>query len=215
MNRPLPSELSGFFSAPDLLQQALRHSSCGSGEDNERLEYLGDAVLGLLVAEALWHRYPGSREGTLSQLRSALVCRETLAAVARELSLQEHLHLGTGLVASDAMLAGALEAIFGALYLDRGIKACRQLLEQCFGGRLDSLQPGDGRHPKSLLKEYLEKQQIDGPTYTLLNSTSSDVFVVACTVPCLEERTVGKGRSRRIAERAAAEKMLAHLETKN
>ncbi len=217
MNLPLPAELRELFSAPDLLRQALRHSSCGATENNERLEYLGDAVLGLLVAEELCRRHPGAEEGTLSQLRSVLVCGETLAEIAREQSLEKHLCLHSGTVLTDTMLAGALEAIFGALYLDRTIEACRTLLYDWFGERMDSLQPGDGQHPKSVLKEYLEKQQLEGPVYTPLHesSGSGDVFVMECTVPASEERTVGEGQSRRAAERAAAEKMLAHLSPKN
>ena len=209
---PPASELHKFFSQPQLLRQALRHRSC-AGQSNERLEYLGDAVLGLLVAQELYRRYPALEEGALSQLRSTLVCGETLTQVAREQAVDKSLRLGAGLAPSDAMLACALEAIFGALYLDRGMAGCTELLHDFFGTRLSNLQPGDGRHPKTMLKEYLEGRQLEAPVYTLQHSPpgGSGIFVVECKVAPLAKHTLGEGSSRRMAERAAAQEMLEQL----
>lgn len=137
------------FREPALLVNALTHRSAG-GRNNERLEFLGDAVLGMVIAEALYLRYPEASEGELSRLRAALVRKQTLAELARDLDLGEHLRLGSGELKSggyrrESILADALEAIFGAVYLDSGFAACAAVIQSLYAARLAALPAEHGR----------------------------------------------------------------------
>jgi len=160
------------FKTKGLLTSALTHSSAGEN-NNERLEFLGDAVLDLVVAEALFERFPYAQEGELSRLRSTLVNRETLAVVARDLDLAPHLTLGQGEKKSGGMqresiLANALEAIIGAIYLDGGLAVCRERVLAWFSSMLDRTLPEAIRKdPKTELQEILQARRLPLPTYAV------------------------------------------------
>lgn len=208
------------FRDRSLLDNALTHRSAG-GLNNERLEFLGDAVLGLVIAEDLYKRYPGASEGGLSRLRASMVRKQTLAELARDLGLGEFLRLGSGELKSggyrrDSILADALEAIFGAVYLDSSFQTCAQLILTLYSNRLNALpaEPMALKDPKTLLQEYLQGRHIGLPGYSVL-SISGDahqqVFEVECRVTGLDQATCGSGSSRRRAEQQAAQAMLALL----
>ena len=145
---PLQKKLGYQFQQQALLEQALTHRSC-KGQHNERLEFLGDAILSLVIAEALYQNFPKTREGDLTRMRASLVKGVTLAEIAKELNIQEFLRLGPGELKSggsrrESIQADAVEAILGAIYLDGGADACRERILQWFGSRLLSIQPGAG-----------------------------------------------------------------------
>ena len=204
-----------------LLLAALTHRSAG-GANNERLEFLGDAVLGLVIAEALYSRYPDASEGELSRLRAALVRKQTLAELARDLELGEYLRLGSGELKSggfrrDSILADALEAIFGAVYLDGGFEVCRDLIRMLYADRLESLPDDAGmlKDPKTRLQEQLQGRGLDLPTYNILTvygEAHAQTFEVECCVAALDLCVRGRGSSRRRAEQQAAQAMLGQLE---
>ena len=149
------------FKQRALLHQALTHRSA-TGLNNERLEFLGDAILSLVIAEDLYARYPRAKEGELSRLRSSLVKGETLAELAQELSLGDYLKLGPGELKSggfrrSSILADAFEALLGAIYLDSGLEACRRVVLRLFQDKLAQLpKPAQLKDPKSRLQEYLQ-----------------------------------------------------------
>lgn len=203
-----------------LLFAALTHRSAG-GANNERLEFLGDAVLGLVIAEALYTRYPDAAEGELSRLRASLVRKQTLAELARDLELGEFLRLGSGELKSggfrrDSILADALEAIFGAVYQDGGYDACRALIQALYHERLETL-PDDAaelKDPKTRLQEHLQGRGLELPTYTVLSvfgEAHAQTFKVECRIAALESSACGTGSSRRRAEQQAAQQMLQTL----
>ncbi|MGQ0594091.1 MAG: ribonuclease III [Gammaproteobacteria bacterium] len=224
---PVPSAPARDFSArlghrfrdAALLRAALTHSSAGE-VDNERLEFLGDAVLALLVAETLYARFPGANEGQLSRLRASLVKRETLARLARSLLLGPQLILGEGEKRSggaerDSNLANALEAVIGAVFLDGGIEACRTEVLPWFTGTLKSLvRDGLRKDPKTELQENLQSRHLPVPNYDVTEVAGPPhrrVFTVSCTSEALEVPVAGHGSSRRRAEQAAAQGALALL----
>ena len=153
-----------------LLTQALTHRSAG-GDNNERLEFLGDALLGFVIAQALWERFPAADEGQLSRMRATLVKQESLAHVARGLSLGEYLRLGAGELrtgghARDSILADAVEALLAAVYLDQGFDAARGVILGVFGPSLDALASGAwGKDPKTRLQELLQSRGRPLPEY--------------------------------------------------
>jgi ribonuclease-3 len=208
------------FADLNLMQQALTHRSAG-GRNNERLEFLGDAILGSVIAAELYERYPQAREGELSRLRSSLVRRETLAGLARELGIGRHINLGTGERKSGghhrgSILADALEALFGAIYLDGGFASCQDCILCLFGTMLDRPPDPDSlKDPKTRLQEYLQAHQLALPEYAVLDVSGdahAQSFRVSCTVGAAEVMvTEGLARSRRHAEQDAAEKMLELL----
>lgn len=207
------------FKDPKLIVQALTHRSAG-GNNNERLEYLGDAILGFVVADALFGHFPQATEGQLSRLRSSLVKRDTLAKVAREFDLGDYLHLGQGELRSggqsrDSILADGIEAIFASIYLDGGYKACREVIQAIFLPRIQTLSlDSHQKDPKTRLQEYLQAKRIDLPGYEISNVNGdphNQRFTVTCAVSALGETTTGQGASRRKAEQDAASKMLALL----
>lgn len=208
------------FARPELLGEALTHRSAGP-RNNERLEFLGDAVLNFLIADALFRRVPDADEGGLSRLRANLVRRETLAEIAAELRLGEALVLGPGELKSggfrrQSILADALEAVVGAVYLDGGFGACEALVDRLFRERLDSLPSTDSlKDPKTRLQEYLQARQAPLPNYRLVSQEGEPhrrVFRVACEIEGVTGTVEATGRSRRAAEQEAARRALKALE---
>ena len=204
------------FKDPRLLDIAVTHRSAGSG-NNERLEFLGDAVLGQVVAEWLYRSFPESDEGQLSRLRASLVKREALAGIARELALGDFLRLGSGELKSggfrrDSILADALEAVFGAVLVDGGFEACRDCIHRLYAQRFENISVVDElKDPKTRLQEYLQSRQLALPEYEMVRVTGkahNQLFDVECRVAALDLVCMGQGSSRRKAEQAAAVRML-------
>ena len=205
-----------FASAP-LLAQALTHRSAGTPH-NERLEFLGDALVNLVVAEALYLRWPRADEGALTRARAELVRESALAAIARTLELGARLTLGPGELKSgghrrDSILADALEALVAAIYLDSDFGHCREVVLPWFEPALAALPPPNkvGKDAKTRLQEWLQARQRALPVYELVSESGDDhakVFRVACTLAEPAVRAEGEGGSRRAAEQGAAEKVL-------
>ena len=215
----LANTLDYRFNDELLYERALTHRS-SPGASNERLEFLGDAVLDFAVSEVVYDAMPEADGGDLSRLRASLVKDTSLAALAAELGLGEHIILGSGERKSgghrrESILADALEALFGAVFLDAGYDAARKLIETAFGDRLRELpDPRDLRDPKTRLQEWLQARALGLPEYDLANVSGEPhtrEFDVRCTVDGGRYQTNGNGRSRRNAEQAAAEHMLAVL----
>lgn len=207
------------FSDEGLLLTALTHRS-HSSPHNERLEFLGDGVLNCAIAAELYRRYPQLPEGDLSRLRAHLVRQDSLHKLALGLRLGDFLRLGEGELKSGghqrpSILADALEAIFGAVYLDGGFDAARQAIERLYAGMLDELMPGQSmKDAKTRLQEWLQGRKKPLPRYVVLETTGaahSQQFEVACEIDSLGLRAVGNGSSRRLAEQAAAENILKVL----
>ena len=217
--RRLQKRLGYEFLDPGLLQRALTHRSLGA-KNNERLEFLGDAILGFEVVDCLYRQVGDADEGQLSRMRAHLVKRETLAAVARELDLGNLLRLGEGELRSggqtrDSILADAVEALIAAVYLDGGIDEARALVRRLLGERLVDL-PAETRvkDPKTRLQEYLQAHGKPLPSYEVISISGTQhqqTFRVACSTG-LGADTQGEGSSRRRAEQTAAKKMLSQLE---
>lgn len=216
--RWLSKTLGYSFSDVALLKQALTHRSA-HGASNERLEFLGDAVLDIVISEVLFHSLPDAPEGDLSRLRASLVRDTSLADIASDLGIGEHLFLGsgerkTGGHRRQSILADALEALFGAVYLDSDFDTAAELIRQVFAQKLEDLPHADDlRDPKTRLQEWLQAGGAAPPEYELVNVTGKahqQRFEVRCLVPN-REATMGEGRSRRGAEQQAARRMLAKL----
>ncbi|EGW54860.1 ribonuclease III [Candidatus Endoriftia persephonae] len=208
------------FHNPALLQQALTHRSVG-GKNNERFEFLGDAILGFVIADALFEQFERASEGQLSRLRSSLVKRETLAKIARGLKLGDHLRLGPGELRSggqtrDSILADAVEAILAAIYLDSDYSTTRRVILQIFESLLTGLDLNtQQKDPKTRLQEHLQARKIGLPSYQVIDITGdqhAQTFTVKCRSEALEQESDGSGSSRRRAEQAAAAAMLQRLE---
>ncbi len=207
------------FRDPERLERALTHRSAG-GRHNERLEFLGDAVLGFIIAESLHHALPEADEGHLSRLRASLVRRETLAELAGELGLGHQVRLGSGELKSGgfrraSILADALEATIGAIYLDGDLPAARDVIRRLYAERLRDLPPPEAlKDAKTRLQELLQGRGLPVPTYGVEAVAGADHrqrFTVTCEIEGLEQQTTGTGTSRRRAEQAAAERMLEAL----
>lgn len=203
-----------------LLARALSHRSVGS-RNNERLEFLGDAVLGYVISDALYRRFPDADEGQLSRLRVSLVKGSALAEVARELGLGERLRLGAGERSGGgrqraSILADTLEALLGALAIDRGLEECREAILRVFASRLETLDPARAqKDPKTRLQEYLQGRQRALPEYTVTATSGEEhrrVFTVVCRLPDAGLESEASGPSRRAAEQAAAASLLSRLE---
>ena len=216
----LVSELGHRFSDPELLERALTHRSRGA-QNNERLEFLGDAILNFLVAESLYHGNPRAHEGRLTRLRATLVRRETLASVARDLGLGAALKLGPGELKSggrdrDSILADALEAVVGAVYLDGGLDACRDVFVSLFNHRMADASRNTGlKDPKTRLQELLQSRGLALPVYRVVQvegAAHDQSFTVECAVPDLAHTATGNGASRRKAEQDAAKKAIEQLD---
>ena len=208
------------FADAALLRQAFTHRSAGSPH-NERLEFLGDALLNLIVAEQLYARWPKADEGAMTRARAELVRESTLAAIARSLDLGARLTLGPGEMKSgghrrDSILADAVEALIAAIYLDAGFDACRTAVLGLFEPLLAGLPPLHqvGKDPKTRLQEWLQARQLPLPAYTLLSETGDEhdkTFHVACTLSEPPLAAEGEAGSRRAAEQRAAEAVLSKL----
>jgi ribonuclease-3 len=216
----LSRQLGHAFADPQLLDDALTHRSA-QARHNERLEFLGDAVLGFLVAEALWRRFPQATEGELSRLRARLVNRESLAGVAQALDLGQYLRLGAGELRSggharESILADAVEAVLAALYLDGGLEVARGVVDQLLGKRIAALSPADqGKDAKTRLQEWLQARRLALPVYEVLETSGEDhaqTFVVRCAVEALGRSSTAAGPNRRKAEQLAAERLLETLD---
>ena len=204
------------FHDASLLTQALTHRSA-NGRNNERLEFLGDAVLDFVISDAVFKRRPDASEGDLSKLRASLVKDTSLAKLAAELGIGEHLILGsgerkTGGHRRESILADALEAIFAAVFLDSGFAAATQIIERVFARRLEELPNAeDLRDAKTRLQEWLQARKLSVPDYELVEATGKahqQRFVVSCTVSELSQTTEGESTTRRKAEQKAARRML-------
>ncbi len=201
-----------------LLELALTHRSCGSN-NNERLEFLGDAALNFIIGHAIYQRLPDIREGELSRYRSSLVKGVTLTEVANELQLSAHLHLGAGEIKSGghrraSILADTVEAIIGAIYLDGGMSACENTVLQWFESRLANLDDEGLKDPKTLLQEFMQSRGSPLPVYEVVAVSGEEhnqQFTVHCMVDGLKKPTTGGGSSRRNAEKEAAELALKGL----
>lgn len=205
------------FSDLGLLERALTHRSAAAVH-NERLEFLGDALVGMIVAEALYVRWPKAVEGELTRARAELVRESSLAMLARNLELGQRIVLGPGEMKSgghrrDSILADVFEAVVAAIYLDAGFEACRAAVLPWFAEAIDSLPPPHklGKDAKTRLQEWLQGRQLPLPTYTLLAETGEDhakLFRTECALSEPEVRCEGEAASRRAAEQLAAEAVL-------
>lgn len=204
--------LGHVFIRPELLQQALTHRSLGSTH-NERLEFIGDAVLNCVIAAVLFQRYPDMPEGELSRLRSSLVNKDTLFRLAQGLGLGQSIRLGEGELRSGgsarpSILADTLEAVFGAVFVDGGFDAARTSIEAVYTKELADLDPAAlAKDPKTRLQEWLQARRIQVPEYAIVAVTGEahlQSFDVECRIPALGIAVAGSGPSRRAAEQAAA-----------
>ena len=212
-------KLGHVFSDAALLKTALTHRSFGT-PNNERLEFLGDGILDFVIAAALFHRFPNLPEGDLSRLRANLVRQESLHRLALELGIGEVLRLGEGELRSGgaqrpSILADALEALFGAIYLDAGFVPAQGVIEKLYAPLIDELKPGHfQKDAKTRLQEWLQGRKKPLPRYQLMETTGAaheQRFEVACHIDSPALRTIGHGSSRRIAEQVAAEQALKEL----
>ncbi|WP_020210495.1 ribonuclease III [Gilvimarinus chinensis] len=201
------------------LQLALSHRSVGAN-NNERLEFLGDSIVNFLVGEALFHQFPKAREGQLSRLRSQMVKGETLAELAREFELGECLHLGEGEMKSgghrrDSILADAVEAIIGAIYLDSDMPSCRARVLQWYDSRLKALSlENPAKDAKTRLQEYLQAKRQPLPDYQVVEvagEAHAQMFTVECHVALLNKPESARASSRRAAEKQSAAQVLKRL----
>jgi ribonuclease-3 len=207
------------FAHPDLLRQALTHRSYGTPH-NERLEFLGDSLLNCSVATLLYERFPRLPEGDLSRLRAALVNQSSLSEVATRLGLCDILLLGEGELRSGgadraSILADALEAVFGAVFLDGGFDAARTVVDAVFADVLREVDPATlGKDPKTRLQEWLQAKRVAVPEYAIVGTSGeahAQRFEVECRIPQLAVVATGIGTSRRSAEQDAAHKALAAI----
>ena len=207
------------FSDADLLDLALTHRSA-SARNNERLEFLGDAVLGVVIARALFERRPDAGEGTLSKIRSRLVRGETLADIARELDIGAIVRLGSGEIRTggfqrSSILSNALEALFGAVYLDGGMPEAERVILHLFASRLAELPTEDElMDPKTRLQEWLQARGQRPPLYAVLDvagAPHAQTFEVVCSIEGMGITVAGHGASRRFAEQDAAARALEQI----
>ncbi len=220
MNRDDLCRVLGYeFSQPQLLQRALTHRSYNQAH-NERLEFLGDSVLNCVIAKHLFEAYPDFPEGDLSRLRSNLVNQQTLFSLAQQLRLGELLLLGEGERKSaghrrPSILADAMEALFGAIFLDRGFEAAQQAVLKLYVPYMDHVDLQTlGKDAKTLLQEYLQAKRLALPKYNVVavqGEAHAQLFRVECEVTSLKLITKGEGASRRAAEQAAAEAAYSQL----
>lgn len=208
------------FADAALLQRALTHRSVGHA-NNERLEFLGDALLNLFVAELVYEQYPRADEGEMTRLRAALVNGGSLAEVARTQELGERLHLGPGELKSggfrrESILADAFEALIAAIYADAGWSACRDTVRRLFAERV-AAGANTPKDAKTRLQELLQARNLPLPVYELVGSSGEEharIFDATCSIDSASLLTRGSGSSRRAAEQIAAEQALLELERK-
>ena len=219
----LQKKLGYTFQQHELLLQALTHRSASS-KHNERLEFLGDSILSFVIANALYLRFPRVDEGDMSRMRATLVRGNTLAEMAREFELGECLRLGPGELKSggfrrESILADALEALIGAIYLDAGMEAAKERVVAWLSTEIESLTLVDtNKDPKTRLQEFLQSRGCDLPRYEVVDIQGEPhcrVFFVECEITLLNEKSRGQGVSRRIAEQVAAAAALIALGVEN
>jgi len=214
--------LTGYrFERQQLLQQALTHRSFARSDNNERLEFLGDSVLNLIITNHIYHRFGDADEGGLSRIRASLVKQSALARIARRINLGEAIRLGGGELKSGgfrraSILADALEALVGAIYLDGGYAAAEAAVMHLYREELETIDlRAEFKDPKTRLQEYLQSRQRELPVYTVEQTSGkahSQVFTVSCKLADLELQETGSGSSRKRAEQQAAQKLLDRLE---
>lgn len=218
--RQLTQAIGYEFKNTELLQRALTHRSASS-KHYERLEFLGDSILSMVIAEALYERFIKQDEGDLSRMRATLVCGPMLAKLARQFELGNHLKLGPGELKSggfrrESILSDAVEGIIGAIYLDSDIQTCKSTVLKWFEPYLAEIQPGAShKDPKTRLQEFLQGRQLALPVYEVTaqqGQAHNQQFTVSCQVEHLPEPFFGTGTSRRKAEQAAASAVLQQLE---
>lgn len=223
----LRSALEGFnrrigyaFREPRLLREALTHRSYGT-PNNERLEFLGDSILNCATAIALYERFPRLPEGDLSRLRANLVNKNVLFELAEPLGMGDVIRLGEGELKSGghrrpSILADALEAVIGAVYLDGGFLEAAALVRRLLTDKLEKLDPKQtGKDAKTFLQEYLQGKRLPLPKYSIVDirgEAHEQVFLVVCEIEGLNIRTEGEGASRRAAEQAAAASALIKIQ---
>ncbi len=207
------------FNDPNLFTMALTHRSAGN-RNNERLEFLGDAILGFVIAQKLFEKFPDASEGVLSRLRANLVNQGSLAELSREHDIGNFLILGSGELKSggfrrDSILSDTLEAIIGAITIDQGVAVCQEWVLKLFADKVAHLSLDDWqKDPKTRLQEFLQSKKLGLPEYHLLLMTGAahaQMFQVECRTSLVSEPTIGSGSSRKKAEQTAAENMLRTL----
>ncbi len=207
------------FNKEELLTQALTHRSANHMH-NERLEFLGDSILSIVISDALYHKFPKATEGDMSRMRATLVRGDTLAVIGQEFALGEYLHLGPGELKSggfrrESILADAVEAIIGAIYLDSDLETIRRLLLNWYATRLAEILPDvNQKDPKTLLQEHLQGLKKPLPDYNVTaikGEAHEQTFTVECKIEKVNQPVIGVGGSRRKAEQNAAAQMLELL----
>ena len=221
MNDEQFKRLTGYqFKQQDLLQQALTHRSYSRDKNNERLEFLGDSVLNLVISNYIYRRFDDADEGDLSRIRASLVKEPTLAQVARSIDLGEHVNLGGGELKSGgyrraSILSDALEAIIGAIYLDSDYPQTEEAVLRLFRRQLDNIDSATSlKDPKTRLQEYLQARQHELPVYQVEKTSGkshAQTFTVSCAIYDGELETRGTGSSRKKAEQQAAQNLLQKL----
>ena|SRR3989338_2928651 len=209
------------FKNESLLKLALTHRSKQNTDNNERLEFLGDSVLSLIISTELFSRYPDAKEGELSRIRAALVKGETIAKLALLLGISDHLQLGAGEIKSggrhrESILAGTLEAIIGAIYCDSNFETTKVCVLHWYGDLITDIESHtDIKDAKTELQEYLQARQMQLPTYDckMTGESHAQHFLVTCTVEGLSIKAIGESTSRRKAEQIAAKTYLEKLLT--
>ena len=204
------------FQDPALLELALTHRSHRRA-NNERLEFLGDSILGFVVADFLFHKFPQADEGALTRLRATLVNTEALADLARTIHLGEHIKLGVGERKSggwrrNSILANVLESVLGAIYLDAGFAACSRVIGGLYRDKWDKLTLDDvSKDPKTMLQEHLQARKMPLPVYTLIaerGEAHDKTFLIRCAVEGMERSIEAEAGAKRLAEQKAAALML-------
>ena len=213
--------LTGYqFRQTNLLEQALTHRSYSRQTNNERLEFLGDSILNLIISNHIYERFSAADEGDLSRIRASLVKEETLAQVARQIDLGDYIHLGGGELKSGgfrraSILSDALEALIGAIYLDSDYAQAEAAVLHLYQEQLQNVDAGANlRDPKTRLQEYLQANKNSLPSYQVEQITGKShdqVFTVSCKLTDLDMQSNGKGSSRKKAEQQAAQKILDKL----
>lgn len=215
----LQKKLGYFFNQCNLLSRALTHKSAGN-QHNERLEFLGDAILNYVITSVLYHKFPYVNEGRMSRMRANLVQENTLVILAREFNLSDYLQLGPGELKTGgcqraSILANTIEALIGGVFLDSNIKIVEMLIINWYKARLEQINPDDKqKDPKTRLQEYLQHRRQPLPVYwikCIVGSAHDQIFSINCQISELNVPVIGCGASRRKAEQDAAEKVLKML----
>jgi ribonuclease-3 len=209
------------FRRGELLEQALTHRSHSRSVNNERLEFLGDSVLNLIISNFIYRRFESASEGRLSRIRASLVKQETLAVVARKINLGDHIYLGGGELKSggfrrDSILSDALEAVIAAIYLDSDYTQAEKTVLQLFDDLLQAVDDDSSlKDPKTQLQEFLQGRQKSLPRYEVVQAdgkSHDQIFTVSCELVDLDLKSKGKGSSRKKAEQQAAHQLLTKLD---